>query len=253
MLYRALDLHIRTSSGVWIFACIVTFITMIISNRLVWLFFPAEIYVFTAWRAALITLFITMPVCLFIGIKIRENTQLGDELVRVVNRDRLTDVATRDFFFDRMNQSPEAYGVVLMIDIDHFKRVNDTYGHLAGDQVIRHVSKTLQKECRTDDIVCRFGGEEFVVFLQNADEDTGVAIAERIRLMVEKAPATHEGVVVSVTVSIGGSLKEGLQDVNLSIQLADEALYLAKNGGRNQLVVNWLTVSAESGSSVKVA
>ena len=134
---------------------------------------PAEDYVFTAVLAAFITFVITLPVCMYIGLKIRENTSLSDELVRLVNRDRLTDVATRDFFFERMDKNPESYGVSLMVDIDHFKMVNDTYGHFAGDDVIKHVSQLLRKETRENDVICRFGGEEFVVFLHEVSGDQG--------------------------------------------------------------------------------
>lgn len=219
---------------------------MVISNRLVWVLFPAEDYVFTAVLAAFITFVITLPVCMYIGLKIRENTSLSDELVRLVNRDRLTDVATRDFFFERMDKNPESYGVSLMVDIDHFKMVNDTYGHFAGDDVIKHVSQLLRKETRENDVICRFGGEEFVVFLHEVSGDQGQVIAERMRVSVQTAPALSDGVKVGVTVSIGGSLKERLSDINISIQQADAALYRAKENGRNQTVVDWEVVPLEA-------
>ena len=188
-----------------------------------------------------------MPFALFIGVKLRENTRLSDELVRLVNRDRLTDVATRDFFFRRMESDPEAYGVSLMVDIDHFKQVNDTHGHYAGDAVIKQVSQILKRETRTQDIVCRFGGEEFVVFLHEVSADQGLVVAERMRTAVaaEALPGAEGRPALSVTVSIGGSLKERLEDINLSIQQADAALYRAKSNGRNRTVVDWLPAPAE--------
>jgi diguanylate cyclase (GGDEF)-like protein len=239
MMKKMARLHIRSKIGVWIFAIAVVCLTVFISNRLVFVLFPLEDYAFTAPRAAFITLAITLPVCLFIGEKIRENTGLADELVRLVNRDRLTDASTRDFFFERMRQDPEAYGVSLMVDIDHFKLVNDTHGHFAGDEVIKHVSDVLRTQTRERDILCRFGGEEFVVFLHEANGELGMKIAERMRQSVQSKPALSEGIEVSVTISIGGSLKERMEDINISIQQADEALYKVKHGGRNQIVVDW--------------
>ncbi|MEM8539667.1 MAG: GGDEF domain-containing protein, partial [Pseudomonadota bacterium] len=118
------------------------------------------------WRNELViglslTLLIATPAAYFMAQQIRRNTQLTDELQRLVDRDRLTDVGTRDFFFNAMEEAPDAYGVSLMIDIDHFKGVNDFHGHLAGDEVIKSVAQLLKKTVREQDIVARFGGEEF--------------------------------------------------------------------------------------------
>lgn len=179
------------------------------------------------------------------GSKILENALLTSELERLVNRDRLTNVATRDFFFTRIGDLPEAYGVSLMVDIDHFKSVNDTYGHYVGDMVIQHVSKILTEQSRTNDIVCRFGGEEFVIFLHKAGREQGLLIAERIRRTVQDSPVCSEEHTVNITVSIGGSLKDQLEDINVSIKLADEALYRAKNAGRNLAVVDWMPMPDE--------
>lgn len=232
--------RIQTRAGVWIFATVITCIATIMSNRLVFFLFPPEDYEFTASRAAFITIMIAGPICLYVGSKVRENTLLGVELARLVNRDRLTDVATRDFFFDRMEKDPDAYGISLMVDIDHFKRVNDTHGHFVGDKVIQKVSNVLRQETRPKDIVCRFGGEEFVIFLHEVNPDQGLLVAERMRMSVEKSLVKSGATTVSVTVSIGGALKEQLEDINLSIQQADAALYRAKESGRNRTVVDWI-------------
>jgi diguanylate cyclase (GGDEF)-like protein len=166
----------------------------------------------------------------------RKNYLLSEELQRLVNRDRLTDVATRDYFFAQLNANPMAYGVSLMVDIDHFKSVNDTYGHFAGDMVIQQVAEILRETIKDLDIVCRFGGEEFVLFLHDHDAKDGFTMAERLREKVAKTKMTYEGEAINVTVSIGGSMKNRIATITAAIKEADEALYCAKQGGRNQTV-----------------
>jgi diguanylate cyclase (GGDEF)-like protein len=122
---------------------------------------------------------------------------------------------------------------VLVVDIDHFKRVNDAFGHAAGDLVIRRVADTIRATVRQSDIVARFGGEEFVVVTSSATEEELGALAERLRAAVEAVPAV-EGESPRVTVSIGGAVDEARgHDVEALIDRADIALYAAKDGGRN--------------------
>lgn len=176
--------------------------------------------------------------------------RLSQELTRLVNRDRLTDVATRDFFFKQLETDAEAYGVSLMVDIDHFKLVNDSYGHLAGDAVILTVANVLKSEMRADDIVCRFGGEEFMVFLKSASADEGERIAERIRQRIAAARThTAEG-AISVTVSLGGALKDQLEHVEEAIKRADECLYRAKAAGRNRTIMDWKAIGVREAPAV---
>ena len=253
MMQDIIMLRLRTWVSVWIFTVTMTIGTVLACAILVDVVYPEHLRALMGPRAVIITTFITVPFAFFVGMKLRENTRLSDELVRLVNRDRLTDVATRDFFFRRMENDPNAYGVSLMVDIDHFKKVNDTYGHYAGDAVIKHVSQVLRAEVRAQDIVCRFGGEEFVVFLHEVSADQGLVVAERMRTAVAAAAAStgESGQEVSVTVSIGGSLKDRLADINVSIQQADAALYRAKSGGRNRTVVDWLPAPAEAGAAAR--
>ncbi len=217
------------------FAVVVTVISMVSAVSMNYLIFPAAFLGRTVPGTMIIVTLVSIPTCLFVGAKVRENVRLSEELRRLVERDRLTDVATRDFFFSQMAQEPDAYGMSLMVDIDFFKRVNDTYGHLTGDKVISHVAAVLQDEVRPKDIVCRFGGEEFVIFLADADHGAGAVMAERLRAAVANSPIDDAGTTLSVTVSIGGSLKQATDHIETAIQRADDALYRAKNGGRNQV------------------
>ena len=194
------------------------------------------------WREQLraswpVTTLITFVLTRFMGHKLLKINELIVVLKRAAHRDQLTDVATRDFFFARLAKQPKKPGVSLMVDIDHFKRVNDTYGHLVGDAVIAHVAKLLSQKTRRNDIVCRFGGEEFVVFLDNASADQAHVIAERVRRAVARARIEHDGQKVAVTVSIGVSTSAAAQDIEDAIREADAALYRAKAAGRNQTVM----------------
>lgn len=193
------------------------------------------------WRYELIvglslTLLIATPAAYFMAQQIKRNTLLTNELQRLVDRDRLTDVATRDFFFNSMDEAPDAYGVSLMIDIDHFKGINDAHGHIAGDQVIKSVAQLLKKTVREKDIVARFGGEEFMVFLHGHDPHSGFVLAERMRERIASHIFKVKGLSVNVTVSIGGSLKDACDGVEQAILEADAALYKAKEHGRNKTI-----------------
>ena len=173
------------------------------------------------------------------GLRNLHICRLSEELTRLVNRDRLTDVATRDFFFARLTEFPDSYGVSLMVDIDHFKQVNDSHGHQAGDQVIRAVAQIMYDQVCDQDIVCRFGGEEFVVFLHRATPVDGHVIAERIRSAIEDAPTQTTTGSINVTVSVGRAMKDRLEHVDEAIKRADRCLYRAKGLGRNRTVVDW--------------
>jgi two-component system cell cycle response regulator len=124
---------------------------------------------------------------------------------------------------------------LLMVDIDHFKEVNDTYGHLAGDSVLKDLAGILQKRLRPDDELGRYGGEEFAAMLPETSLAGAVKIAEDLRGLVEHHPFVVEGEQIRVTVSIGAaSLKPGM-DAKGFFRAADEMLYKAKNSGRNRV------------------
>jgi len=128
---------------------------------------------------------------------------------------------------------------VLMVDLDHFKLINDSYGHVVGDEVLRGVSRVLQREARAVDVVARFGGEEFLVVLPETGEEGAVALAERIRARVEETPPVTGGEYgwLRVTVSIGVATVPSprVNSPEELIAVADEALYRAKAQGRNRV------------------
>ena len=178
----------------------------------------------------------------------------------VVNRSRLlrsgfTDVLTgwhnRRYLQLRIGeelaraQRDAANLVCLMLDVDHFKRVNDTWGHSAGDAVLRELAQRIESQVRASDIAARYGGEEFVVILPNTDTSDGVRLAERIRLAISATPITlPDGRDTTITASIGiagicpGKNADDLKTMGDSlIARADVALYSAKSTGRDRVVV----------------
>lgn len=124
---------------------------------------------------------------------------------------------------------------VVMFDLDHFKDVNDNFGHEAGDAVLVAFAKILKAECRTVDIVGRFGGEEFLAILSETDTAGGAIFAEKVRKHVQKARFMYKGERIKVTVSSGVSEREKHVSLKAALNSADEYLYQAKNSGRNQV------------------
>lgn len=159
--------------------------------------------------------------------------------------DPKTGLYTCDYFFTRLANSIAAsrrYGrtsAMLMLDIDHFKRFNDTYGHLVGDKVLIALSETLKRVVRAGDCVARFGGEEFSVLLSECRRDNVFTVAERIRKAVENMNFQDKGQVIPVTVSIGGFFFSDMPNItpDYITSRADKALYYSKEHGRNRTTV----------------
>jgi len=127
-----------------------------------------------------------------------------------------------------------------MMDIDHFKNVNDTFGHNVGDKVLKKVSKIMADKVREGEIVARFGGEEFIVCLCRADTEGAISAAERMRKSVENSDFSEDSSnPLKVTISVGIAMfpQKGLNNADDIIKAADEALYHAKEAGRNKAIV----------------
>ncbi|MES2889887.1 MAG: GGDEF domain-containing protein [Pseudomonadota bacterium] len=182
---------------------------------------------------------------------------LIDGLCDLSSRDALTGQANRRQFelalareIDRVARAGEP-ALVLMADIDHFKKVNDTHGHSAGDVVLKAVAKVLQDCVRPMDTVARFGGEEFAIILPNCPPTFAQAVAERIRAKVQALVVTvSPGVTIGVTISLGGAFAPQWvrSSSALWIERADQQLYRAKEQGRNRACLEQpalLQVSAE--------
>ncbi|MDZ7811560.1 MAG: GGDEF domain-containing protein [Arhodomonas sp.] len=174
-----------------------------------------------------------------------ERRQLQDKFTRLAQVDELTGLSTRRYFFEQAagmlgkRRHGDRGPVVCMLDVDHFKSINDVHGHAAGDTVLAELARRCREVLREQDVMGRLGGEEFVVLLPQTDREGGLQVAERLRRVIEAEPVEIPGAAdsVALTVTIGvAALDEGVGDVDKAILRADEALYRGKAAGRNRVV-----------------
>ncbi|MGB3724618.1 MAG: diguanylate cyclase [Glaciecola sp.] len=170
--------------------------------------------------------------------------KLNDRLEKISRVDGLTGLFNRRYWQERfehdfkLSKRNKSVYSLLMLDIDHFKNVNDTYGHQMGDEVIKHLAKVISIAIRETDVAGRYGGEEFVIMLPDTPASQAVNVAERIRKSLLDAVVKYEVHEVIYTCSIGvAELSLNHKRSNMWIEAADQALYQAKENGRNQVVV----------------
>lgn len=168
------------------------------------------------------------------GLRYQEavRSALTDALTGAGNRINLENVMNREFDLASRYDQPLS---ILMLDLDHFKRVNDTYGHAAGDYVLKTVAKTLRAASRGVDMTFRFGGEEFVVLLNKTDLTGANITAERLRSTIAGLSIIHDGKEIPVTISLGVASLHKQETVHQFMERTDRALYRAKRNGRNQV------------------
>ena len=170
--------------------------------------------------------------------------RVNKKLVDLSNKDYLTKVYNRRYFNDYSKRAIELSKrnnqnlSLVAIDIDRFKSINDNYGHAVGDEVLISIANILQDNIRKSDIVSRFGGEEFILLLNNASLDEATLIAEKIRKIIENDIIKIDDKEIKITASFGVSTfnKENEDDINIALQRADDLLYIAKKRGRNEVV-----------------
>jgi diguanylate cyclase (GGDEF)-like protein len=178
-----------------------------------------------------------------IGYFIMTNAILTKKLEQLTIIDSLTELYNRRYFdlqLEKMvslTQRTNRPLLLLMLDIDFFKKVNDTFGHQCGDEALKHIAQIIRDNTRSTDAYSRIGGEEFAILLSESNLEDGKVIGERIRKAVENEIFTYKNERVHLTISLGLAKYNG-EKVNEFIESADKALYQAKTNGRNQLVVN---------------
>lgn len=170
-------------------------------------------------------------------------TEQAKKLKPLATKDFLTGLSNRRDFLEKAQQEENRFErtnklfAFIMFDIDHFKNVNDTYGHECGDKVLVSVSRVFEKAIRAQDILARWGGEEFICLLPETGLDGGKHVAEKIKKTVESYGHECIDVPFSVTVTMGVSVYDGSCSIEECIRRADDALYKGKKDGRNQVVV----------------
>jgi len=176
-----------------------------------------------------------------LAVTLRELEESQRELREQANTDPLTRLANRRFFTQIANKElslmrrQKEYFAVLMMDLDHFKYTNDTFGHAAGDYVLKQVAQVLSSNVREEDTLARVGGEEFVVSSPYTNRLAAIVLAERLRKAVESLEIQFEGNTIPVTISIGIAMQPQDGDaLDTLLAAADERLYTAKNAGRNR-------------------
>lgn len=169
---------------------------------------------------------------------------LNKKLEQMSRVDGLTGLFNRRYWEEQFllehkrSQRSNADASVIMLDIDHFKAVNDNYGHMAGDHIIRTLAKIIKKSTRETDISGRYGGEEFAILLPDTDSQNAQQVAERIRFMCEKLTTSYEGIQIDFTVSLGIADFDSSYTNHMAwLDTADKALYSAKEGGRNRVCI----------------
>lgn len=173
------------------------------------------------------------------------NEKLQKKIIEISNTDILTGFLNRRYFNIEAQKEIERHQrykhdlSLLIIDIDHFKKVNDRHGHLAGDYVLKTISSIMRRLTRSTDLLCRFGGEELIVLLPETMEDGALYTAEKIRTNIEAYKFKFNGKQMKITASIGIKTKDCNEAITLDefIDTADKALYQAKKEGRNRVII----------------
>ncbi|WP_165311192.1 diguanylate cyclase [Vibrio ziniensis] len=155
-----------------------------------------------------------------------------DPLTQLFNRHSFVQAGTKIIQDDTKYNASISF---IILDIDYFKSVNDSYGHQVGDRALCHISNLLQKYCRNSDVVARWGGEEMVILLPNTDMSEALNCAENLRSIIEKTPLCIDGEVISLTASFGISSRVNNENLDQLFKHADKQLYIAKNRGRNRV------------------
>ncbi len=164
------------------------------------------------------------------------DSAVKDPLTQVHNRRYLDERLEQEFAFAVRHQQPLS---ALMVDVDHFKSINDTFGHAAGDAVLRVMAQTVRRTVRTEDLVARYGGEEFCVLARGVPVDGALVFGERLRATLEELSIPWEGRSLQITSSIGcatWSKTRSFDNASALLQAADAALYRAKDAGRNMVI-----------------
>jgi diguanylate cyclase (GGDEF)-like protein len=177
-------------------------------------------------------------------VKLQQELIAAREQLRIqATHDPLTGLLNRGAFFDNLHKDVawasrhQACLALVMADLDHFKEINDRYGHMAGDAVLRESARRLRGTLRASDSIGRYGGEEFIIAVVDCSPSNAADLAERFRLSVSAQPIQASGTLIPVTLSVGVAVTSDMKHADRLLPAADDALYRAKHGGKNRVEV----------------
>lgn len=207
----------------------------------------------------LIPLVIAPPFFFFLLSKLRELAIAHHELMTVASTDSLTSLLNRrafttmvDGYLERVEEQPDgSRSALLVVDVDHFKSVNDRFGHDCGDSALKLVARTIKGAVRDVDLVGRMGGEEFCIFIPGLSPDGIRGVAERIRLAVSETRFLAAEHPYRLSVSVGGAIFSEEADFSSLYRCADQWLYFAKENGRNRVEVRYLDTPRSAGGQAE--
>lgn len=232
-----MQLRLRSHAEVRLFSIGITAVALVGNLILLRFLLPYDIYLQMRFPGSLIAIILAAPISYYVGLQILSIHILTAELEHTANHDNLTGTCTRLRFYERVAKLGPAPLSVVVCDIDYFKSFNDEYGHKIGDAALKKFASTLIRNCREDDIVARFGGEEFVVLLYDTDLKDGILTAQRLCQCVREKPLILNGKAVQITASFGVAPVLSTDQIDTAIHNADRAVYRAKDGGRDQVCI----------------
>jgi diguanylate cyclase len=233
-------IRIRTNQDVWLYTALATLFTSAVPLAVVAILLQFFLSASHSGDAVpmltltfLIPLLITPPIVLAILTLLKRLTLTVENVDRHVQFDLLTGALNRSHFLDRLRAARES-GVLMIADLDHFKRINDEHGHDAGDQALIYFAALMTREVGQHGIVARLGGEEFAIFLPGQTLGQGKLMAQSLCLAACHARTVSDTPYLHPTVSLGGTLRFADEPIGISLKRADLALYAAKRSGRNR-------------------
>lgn len=230
-----MKIRLRTQKDVVLLAVAISLLAVMGSLALRGMLQPADVFARTLASGSAVAAMVAGPIAYYVGLQMLDTQHLAQSLEHAVNHDSLTGAATRASFKAQVAQLPSGPKAIMVVDIDHFKAVNDHFGHQAGDTALCQFALRLKRNCREDDIIARFGGEEFVVLLHNVSLADAQAAAERLCGKLREAPIVLNGQAHHLTASFGVAPLVNARGLDDALAQADAALYRAKNAGRDRV------------------
>ncbi len=232
-----MQINLRSINDVRLFTISISVIALISNACLQYSILPFDLYRQVIFSGSLISLMISMPIAYFVGLRMFDIHQLTMRLEYAVNNDKLTGACTRISFYQRLERLNSLPIALIFADVDHFKGINDKYGHKAGDEALKMFARTLMENCRKDDIVARFGGEEFVILLNRSDIKDAITAAQRICSKVRGQLIKVDSDEIQITASFGVAEVTSIDQIDMALHRADLATFRAKREGRDQVCV----------------